>query len=229
MSTPNHQNDDSHFLKNSPIAASPPAPTTSNPVSIILEPFQWLRMLSSQLNPTFVLGVFLVYGLGQGFSGSFFRVVSDYYWKDVQKVQPSLVQLYVGLYYIPWILKPIWGILTDTFPVLGYRRRPYFVLAGVIGLVSGLVVALDANLAALVALCFLIGVSASMAIADVTIDACIARNSIEVRSLAPDLQSLCGFCSSTGALIGYSTSGFFVRHLGPQVKPQYQICYFLIC
>ncbi|KAF7817311.1 putative folate-biopterin transporter 6 [Senna tora] len=206
MSTPDHQNDDS---KSPPIAA---ATTTS----IILEPFQWLRMLSSQLSPTFILGVFLVYGLGQGFSGSFFRVVSDYYWKDVQKVQPSVVQLYVALYFIPWVMKPIWGIFTDTFPVRGYRRRPYFVIAGLIGLVSGLVVALRANLPVLIALSCFIALSASMAIADVTIDACIARNSIELPSLAPDLQTLCGFCSSTGALIGFSTSGFFVRHLGPQ-------------
>ncbi|KAE8682546.1 putative folate-biopterin transporter 6 [Hibiscus syriacus] len=113
-----------------------------------------------------------------------------------------LVQLYIGLYYIPWIMKPIWGLLTDVFPIRGYRRRPYFVVAGILGGASALMVA----------------VIAGMAIADVTIDACIARNSIVVRSLAPDIQSLCGFsfCSSAGALIGYSTSGFFVHHLGPQ-------------
>ncbi|KAL0407864.1 UNVERIFIED_CONTAM: putative folate-biopterin transporter 6 [Sesamum radiatum] len=147
--------------------------------STILEPFQWLQMLSSRLNPTFVLGVVLVYGLNQGFSWSFFKVVSDYYWKDVQKLQPSAVQLFIGLYYIPWVMKPIWGLLTDVFPVKG--------------------------------------VAAGVAIADVTIDACIARNSIEIRSLAADMQSLCGFCSSAGALLGYSTSGFFVHHLGAQV------------
>lgn len=59
---------------------------------------------------------------------------------------------------------------------------------------------------------------ASIAIADVTIDACIATNSMERPKLAPDMQSLCGFLSSLGALIGYSTSGFFVHHLGAQVS-----------
>lgn len=114
-------------------------------------------------------------------------------------------------------MKPVWGLLTDVFPIRGYRRRPYFVLAGVIGTVSALTVAFSGNLAAVVALTWLIGLTAGVAIADVTIDACIARNSIEIRSLASDLQSLCGFCSSAGALVGYSTSGFFVHHLGPQV------------
>ncbi|KAK4491031.1 hypothetical protein RD792_001752 [Penstemon davidsonii] len=184
--------------------------------SYFLEPFQWLHMLCSRLNPTFVLGVVLVYGINQGFSGSFFKVVSDYYWKDVQKVQPSAVQLFIGLYYIPWVMKPIWGLMTDVFPVKGYRRRPYFVLAGVVGMVSALMVAAGGQLAVVVALVCLIGITAGVAIADVTIDACIARNSIEFKSLAADMQSLCGFCSSAGALLGYSTSGFFVHHLGPQ-------------
>ncbi|KAI6680415.1 hypothetical protein NL676_034296 [Syzygium grande] len=35
-------------------------------------------------------------------------------------------------------------------------------------------------------------------------------------ALAPDMQSLCGLCSSAGALIGFSTSGFFVHHIGAQ-------------
>ncbi|KAJ7958482.1 Folate-biopterin transporter like [Quillaja saponaria] len=212
MTNLNDQNDH-HLLKSSAAAAEEPP---RNHFSVILEPFRWLKMLSSELNPTFIMGVILVYGLSQGFSGALFKVVSDYYWKDVQKVQPSVVQIYTGLYFIPWVMKPIWGILTDTFPVKGYRRRPYFVLAGVIGMVSALAVALNGNLAVVVALVCLISLSASVAIADVTIDACIARNSIEVRSLASDLQSLCGFCSSAGALLGYSASGFFVHHLGPQ-------------
>ncbi|PON85087.1 Folate-biopterin transporter [Trema orientale] len=191
--------------------------TTTNPfVKIVVEPFQWLQMLSSQLNPTFVFGVILVYGFIQGFSWSFFKVVSDYYWKDVQQVQPSVVQLYAGLYSVPWVMKPVWGLMTDVFPVKGYRRRPYFVLAGVIGAVSAATVALGGRLAAAVALGCLIGFSAAVAIAEVTIDACIARNSIQFRSLASDLQSLCWFCSSAGALIGYFASGFLADHLGPQ-------------
>lgn len=102
----------------------------SNLLNLISEPIQWLQMLCKELNASFVFGVVLVYGFSQGFLGSFFRVVSDYYWKDVQEVQPSAVQLYIGLYYIPWVMKPVWGLLTDVFPVHGYRRRPYFILAG---------------------------------------------------------------------------------------------------
>ncbi|OAY71867.1 putative folate-biopterin transporter 6, partial [Ananas comosus] len=173
---------------------------------LVAEPFRWVAMLCRELNATFVVGVVLVYGLSNGFAGSFFRVVSDYYWKDVQKAQPSAVQLFMGLYYVPWVLKPVWGVLTDVVPVRGYRRRPYFIVA----------VSSAGGLPAVAALVCLVGMTAAVAIADVTIDACIARNSIEKPSLAPDMQSLSGFVSSLGALVGYSTSGIFVHKLGAQ-------------
>ncbi|KAL0823294.1 hypothetical protein Bca101_046971 [Brassica carinata] len=185
-------------------------------VSILLQPFQWLQMLSSKLNPSFVVGVVLVYGLNQGFSGSVFKVVTDYYWKDVQQVEPSVVQLYMGLYYIPWVMRPVWGLFTDVFPIRGYKRKPYFVVAGVLGLVSAVAVVVLGKVPAALALSCLLGVSAAMAIAEVVIDACIATNSISIRSLAPDIQSLCMVCSSAGALVGYATSGVFVHWLGPQ-------------
>ena len=181
-----------------------------------MEPFQWLQMLSSQLNPTFIFDIVVVYALSQGFSGSFFKVVTDFYWKYVQKVQPSAVQLYISLYYIPWVIKPIWGLLTDVFPIRGYKRRSYFLAASVLGCVSALMVATLGKVFIVVALGYLIGITVRVAIADVTIDACIVKNSIEIRSLAPDMQSLCGICSSFGVLISYSSSGFFVHHLGPQ-------------
>ena len=52
----------------------------------------WWLYTGGPLGATFVAGVVLVYGLNQGFAGSFFRVASDYYWKDVQRVQPATVQ-----------------------------------------------------------------------------------------------------------------------------------------
>ncbi|XP_042417801.1 probable folate-biopterin transporter 6 [Zingiber officinale] len=183
---------------------------------MVVEPAEWIRMLCRELNGSFVFGVVVVYGLSQGFASSFFRVVSDYYWKDVQRVQPSAVQFFIGLYYLPWIMKPVWGLLTDVVPVRGYRRRPYFIAAGVLGVAATFVVATFERLAVAAALLCLVGMMAGVAIADVTIDACIARNSIERPGLAADMQSLCGFVSSAGALVGFSTSGVFVHLLGAQ-------------
>lgn len=184
--------------------------------SLTIQALQWLEKLSCSLNPSFVLAIILIFGLSHGFTGSYFRVASDFYWKDVQKSQPSSAQIYAGLYCLPSIMKPIWGLLTDVFPVMGYRRRPYFVAAGVIGAASAAILTAFQGVPAMVAVGCLIGVETAKAIADVTMDACIAKKSIEVRALATDMQSLGSFCSSVGALVGYSSSGFLVHSLGAQ-------------
>ncbi|KAL5733225.1 hypothetical protein ACOSQ2_032917 [Xanthoceras sorbifolium] len=66
---------------------------------------------------------------GQGLGGALARVGTEYYMKDVQKVQPSEAQVYAGITSIPWIVKPLWGLLTDVLPIFGCCRRPYFMVA----------------------------------------------------------------------------------------------------
>lgn len=116
------------------LAGSVPVGSDEPPDAVYGEPkwspLDWFRMLSKELHWSFVYGVVMVYGIGQGLGGSIWRVGSDYYWKDVQQVQPSAAQVYQGITSIPWMIKPIWGLLTDVVPVAGYRRRPYFILSG---------------------------------------------------------------------------------------------------
>ncbi|KAK4277258.1 hypothetical protein QN277_015277 [Acacia crassicarpa] len=178
-------------------------------------PVHWFKMLSRELHWSFVFGVVVVYGISQGLGGALSTVGTKYYMKDVQMVQPSEAQVYAGITSIPWIVKPLWGLLTDVLPILGYRRRPYFVFAGFIGVISMLLLSLHKSLHLVLAILSLTAGSAGVAIADVTIDACIAHNSISHPSLAPDMQSLCAFSSSVGALIGFSISGIFVHFIGP--------------
>ncbi|KAJ4732128.1 Major facilitator superfamily protein [Rhynchospora pubera] len=179
-------------------------------------PFDWFRMLAEELHWSFVYGVVAVYGISQGLGGSIWRVGSDYYWKDVQQVQPSAAQFYQGITSIPWMIKPIWGLLTDVVPVAGYRRRPYFILSGILGVISMLTLSLHSKLHVAFALLAMICFMAGAAISDVTIDALGAQNSITHPTLAPDVQSLMGLSSSIGSLIGFSISGLLVHAIGSQ-------------
>ncbi|PQQ21001.1 putative folate-biopterin transporter 2 [Prunus yedoensis var. nudiflora] len=124
--------------------------------------------------------------------------------KDVQKVQPSEAQFYQGIIYNPWIVKPIWGLLTDVVPIFGYRRWPYFIFAGSMGVISMLLLLFHEKLHLAFAILSLTGGGAGVAVADVTTDACVAQNSINHPSLASDVQSLCALSSSIGAIVGFS-------------------------
>ncbi|XP_039130254.1 probable folate-biopterin transporter 2 [Dioscorea cayenensis subsp. rotundata] len=179
-------------------------------------PVHWFLMLADETHWSFVFGVVTVYGISQGFGGAISRVASDYYWKDVQMVQPSEAQVYQGIASLPWIVKPLWGLLTDVLPVAGYRRRPYFILSGLLGVISMLILSLHKKLHVLFAILALTAGSAGVAISDVTIDACVAQNSISHPTLAADMQSLCGLNASIGRLLGFSISGLLVHAIGPQ-------------
>ena len=91
-------------------------------------------------------------------------------------------------------------------------------VAGILGVIAMLLLSLHENLHLVLALLALTAGSAGGAIADVTIDACVAQNSISQPSLAADMQSLCAFSSSVGSLFGYFISGIFVHLLGPMVS-----------
>ena len=183
-----------------------------------ITPCGWLGRLSRELHWSFVLAVVAVYGACQGVGGAFAGVATGYYWKDVQRVQPSASQFYQGVANAPWIVKPLWGLLTDVVPVAGYHRRPYLVLAGVMGVSSMLTLALRHSMPEIVpALMALTTQTAGAAIADVAVDAMVAQNSITHPPLAADMQSLCGFSSSVGALLGFSISGVLVHAMGSQV------------
>ena len=33
----------------------------------------------------------------------------------------------------PWVIKPVYGFLSDSVPLLGYKRRSYLVVCGLLG------------------------------------------------------------------------------------------------
>jgi len=42
---------------------------------------------------------------------------------------PVQVTAYLTILNLPWIIKPVYGIVSDFLPLFGYRRKSYFVLA----------------------------------------------------------------------------------------------------
>ncbi|KAK9066324.1 hypothetical protein SSX86_013645 [Deinandra increscens subsp. villosa] len=185
-------------------------------VNLIWRPVNWLKMLSDELSWRFVLAVIIVYGINQGVSIGLYRVSVQYYMKDVLKLQPSEAQFYSGIIQIPWIIKPLWGLMTDIVPIFRLRRRPYFIFAGFVGSIAMLIPAFSTNLPQVFAVLSFMTAGAGVAIADVTIDACVTENSISHPSLAGDMQSLCGVSSSIGQLVGFAMSGVLVHIIGPQ-------------
>lgn len=54
--------------------------------------------------------------------------------KDDFDMSPASVSMVGSLTSLPWIIKPVWGFISDTYPIFGYRRRVYL---GVFGVIAG--------------------------------------------------------------------------------------------
>eukprot|EP00587_Corethron_hystrix_P002396 CAMPEP_0113329466 /NCGR_PEP_ID=MMETSP0010_2-20120614/20924_1 /TAXON_ID=216773 ORGANISM="Corethron hystrix, Strain 308" /NCGR_SAMPLE_ID=MMETSP0010_2 /ASSEMBLY_ACC=CAM_ASM_000155 /LENGTH=572 /DNA_ID=CAMNT_0000191575 /DNA_START=182 /DNA_END=1898 /DNA_ORIENTATION=+ /assembly_acc=CAM_ASM_000155 len=82
--------------------------------------------------------VYLVEG-GLGLS----RLAQQFLLKDQLHLSPAELSAWSGLLILPWTIKPLYGFLSDTVPIFGYRRRAYLMLMGVIGSAAYAVLATD--------------------------------------------------------------------------------------
>ena len=65
----------------------------------------------------------------------------QYYFKDILKANPSQLSIINSVVMIPSITLPLYGLITDMYPLLGYRRKSYIILFGCIELLLWLIMA----------------------------------------------------------------------------------------
>ena len=51
----------------------------------------------------------------------------NYLLKDDFLLSPYELSLATGVMVVPWVIKPLWGFISDSFPILGYRRKTYLI------------------------------------------------------------------------------------------------------
>lgn len=71
--------------------------------------------------------VYVVEGVGQ--TGGLIAQPLNYFLKQIYGWTPPQVTAYLTILNLPWIIKPIYGIVSDFLPLFGYRRKTYLVLA----------------------------------------------------------------------------------------------------
>ncbi|KAG6394900.1 hypothetical protein SASPL_145491 [Salvia splendens] len=142
------------------------------------------------------------------------RLAVNFYLKDDLHLDPSETAIIFGVSSLPWLVKPLYGFISDSFPLFGYRRRSYLVISGLLGALSwGLMATLVDNKYS-VAFCILLG-SLSVAFSDVVVDSMVVERARgESQSISGSLQSLCWGSSAFGAIISSYFSGSLVGAYG---------------
>jgi len=144
------------------------------------------------------------------------RLAISFFLKDDLGLSPAEVSALTGVAVLPWVIKPVFGFVSDGFPVFGYRRRPYLVLSGLLGTASWLALATFVDNAWTATLAILMS-SASIAISDVIVDSqVVERAREESLANAGSLQSLSWGASALGGLITAYFSGWLLEVFVPK-------------
>ncbi|KAL1806523.1 hypothetical protein ACET3Z_029591 [Daucus carota] len=142
------------------------------------------------------------------------RLAVGFYLKDDLHLDPAETAVISGFSSLPWLIKPIYGFISDSVPLFGYRRRSYLILSGLLGALSWSLMAtlVDGKYAA--AFSILMG-SLSVAFSDVVVDSMVVERARgESQSMSGSLQSLCWGSSAFGGIVSAYFSGSLVEAYG---------------
>ncbi len=177
----------------------------------------WIQLKESLTKKLFLgyeptpelIAILLVYFV-QGILG-LARLAVSFFLKDELALSPAQVSALLGIVALPWIIKPVFGFVSDGLPMFGYRRRPYLVLSGILGAISWVSLATVVRTPMAATLALLLG-SLSVAFSDVIVDSLVVERARgESQGDAGSLQSLCWGASSVGGLLTAYFSGLLLQ------------------
>ncbi|KAI9998649.1 hypothetical protein PInf_003231 [Phytophthora infestans] len=174
----------------------------------------WLRRLRQTFGTSFLLLVSTVYAV-QGFT-SFSALAVNYFFKDNLQLQPAESQSLLTFMMVPWGIKPLYGIISDSLPLFGYHRKSYMMLCSTVGAIATLTLAVpDLITTPVGAVLVLMLNSLSTAVIDVVIDARVVEMSrLDPKYGANDLQSVSWISMAVGGVLGSFLSGPATHNLG---------------
>jgi hypothetical protein len=138
-----------------------------------------------------------------GFANNFLTAPLTYYLAHSLDASPAQQNVVWTLTWIPWSLKPVYGFVTDNFPVCGMRRKPY--LAGGWAVYVGcnlLLASLEIPGVRWIAALQLLGITGFMQ-AEVTSDAImVERSKLEPEATRGSMQAVGYTLRFAGAVVG---------------------------
>jgi len=176
---------------------------------------EWLKNLREKAFDPEIGAIAVIYFVQGAMAIS--QLAVSFFLKDDLGLSPAEVASMVGITMLPWTVKPLYGLISDGFPVFGYRRRPYLLLSSILGIFAwlsmGTWVATPFWAIAMIA----IG-SLSLAFSDAITDALIVQRArLEPEGDAGSLQSFSWIASSIGAIISAYLSGYLLEHFGARL------------
>jgi MFS family permease len=149
--------------------------------------------------------IYFIQGLG-GLAGQSLEL----WMKNIAKIPYGTIEQLVGITAIPWFIKPLYGFLSDTFPIFGYRRVSYLILNYIaLAVVLSILGLWSLNIAALIIL--LTVMQLSIAFNDVVCDGLMVETGKKYNNINK-LQSIQWICLGLAGIFASYFGGLISQY-----------------
>jgi len=186
------------------------------------EPLGWIAStlgldeLADKFGYKLLVMLFASQHMMKGFAGALMGPCSSYLYKAYNVAGPQM-QIFGGVTQLPWAMKPIIGLLSDAFPIKGYHKGPYILLASFLGVMClasiGAVPRAHMGVELLVVCMFFVQLQFSTC--DLLTEAKYAEKMQSNPEHGPKLMTFVWFGLQTGGLLATIMVGPLLSHYGP--------------
>ena len=196
---------------------------TVRPTHVGSNPVAWIRMLKGVFGYKLLWMLFCSQHILKGFVMAYAGASADFLFRSYALQGPQL-QVYKAVMALPWALKPLIGVVSDTLPIFGYKKAPYIMIVSVFAMAGFLYVGLSTSGAPLPAIvCGLICGALQSSVVDLLTEAKYSEKMRDHTEFGPDLVTYVWSGVAVGGLVGTGTVGFILQY-GGGPKTVYLIC-----
>lgn len=181
----------------------------------------WIHGLRSAFGDRLLLCLAISMGalkgfLGGGGSAGLVGVPIDFMLREFG-VDASSMQVYRSAVLIPWSIKPLMGLVSDSLPVWGFHRLPYFAAVAVPAFVSYVIIPFGPGLSLHLLLSLLFFIFLQIAMSDLLSEAVYSTRLREMPEHGPDLISFVWGSIGVGKLVSTSIVGVVIASFGSRM------------
>ena len=134
-----------------------------------------------------------------------------FYLKETLGLPASTVMILGSVTTLPWMIKPFYGWLSDTFPIGGYRRKSYMILSGLLGVATALWIGITPALPLLALYALITLDSLGGAMKDVAVDGIMVEEGQRF-GITGRIQSIQWGSLTLATVITGATGGWIAEH-----------------
>jgi len=158
--------------------------------------------------PQFLFFMFSVIWLVRGFSLRLHDIGMNYVLCEYNLEAPTM-EVYRSVIVMPWALKPLYGSISDNFPIRGYRKSPYICITTCVAIFLNIWLGLSDkfNMSATLATLCIVSYVNNISATDILAEARVSENIKQKPTTGPDSMTILYLGNSLWQLFGALISG----------------------